>query len=67
MDTSGVSLKECWKDYYILKAIVWHKVWPSNENYGTNCDILDMLIKEISKIAEDVGLDIVDLVGITEV
>ena len=45
---------------------VWHKIWPSNENYGTNCDTLDMLIKEISKIAEEVGLDSVDPMGITE-
>ena len=41
-------------------------IWPSNENYGTNCDSLDMLIKEISEIAE-VGLDNVDPMGITEV
>jgi len=46
---------------------VWHKIWPSIENYGTNCDNLDMLIKEISKIAEEVGLDNVDPVGITEI
>ena len=42
-------------------------IWSSNENYGTNCDSLDMLIKEISKIAEEVGLGNVDPVGITEV
>ena len=41
-------------------------IWHSNENYGTNCDNLDMVIKEISKTAE-VGLDNVDPVGITEV
>jgi len=35
-------------------------------NYDTNCDNLDMLIKEISKTAE-VGLDSADPVGITEV
>ena len=57
MDTSGVSLKEYWKDYNILKATdnikmaleevtvsclkgVWYKIWPSIENYGTNCDSL---------------------------
>jgi len=45
---------------------VWHKIWPSNENYGTNYDNLDMLIREISEIAE-VGLDNVDPLGITEV
>ena len=45
---------------------VWHKIWTSNENYGINCDNLDMLITEISEIAE-VGLDNVDPVGITEV
>ena len=39
---------------------------PSNENYGTNCDNLDMLIKDTSEIAEEVGLDNVDPVGITE-
>jgi len=33
---------------------VWHKIRPSNKNYGTNCDNLDMLIKEISEIAEEV-------------
>jgi len=41
-------------------------IWPSNENYGTDCDNLDMLIKEISEIAE-VGLHSVDPMGITEV
>ena len=42
-------------------------IWPSNENYGTNCDNLDMLIKEISEISEEVGVDNVDPVGITGV
>jgi len=68
MDTSGVSLKEYWKDYNILYAIdntkmAWeeinvscmkgllHKIGPSDENYGTNFDNWDMLIKEISEIA----------------
>jgi len=46
---------------------VWHKMSPVNENFGTNCDNLDALIKEISKISEEVGLDNVDPVGITEV
>jgi len=46
---------------------VWHKIWPSNENYDSNCDNLDMLIKEISEIAEEVGLDNVDPMDITEV
>ena len=46
---------------------VWHKIWPSNENCGTYCDDLDTLIKEISEIADEVGLDSVDPVGITEV
>ena len=41
---------------------MWHKIWPSKENYGTNCDNLDMLIKGISKIAE-AGLDNVDPVN----
>jgi len=39
---------------------VWHKIWPSNKNYGPNCDNLVMLIKELSKITEEVGLDNVD-------
>ena len=39
-------------------------IWPNNENYGTNCDNLDMLINEISEIVEEVGLD---PVGITEI
>ena len=42
-------------------------MWPCSENYGTNCNNLDMLIKEIGEIAEDVGLGNVDPVGITEV
>jgi hypothetical protein len=41
-------------------------IWNSDENFGTNCDNLDMLIKEISETVE-VGLDNVDAVGITEV
>ena len=45
----------------------WYKIWPSNENYGTNCDNLDMVIKEISEIADEVCLDSVDPMGITEV
>ena len=32
-------------------------IWPSNETFGTNCDNLVMLIKEISEIAEGVGLE----------
>ena len=28
---------------------MWHKIWPSNENCGTNRNNLDMLIKEIAK------------------
>ena len=68
MDTSGVSLKEYWRNYNLLKAIdnikmaweevtvlcvkgVWHIIWPSNKNYGTNFVNLDMLIKEISEVA----------------
>ena len=35
-------------------------------NYDTNCDNLDMLIKEIRESVE-VGLDNVDTVGITEI
>ena len=42
-------------------------IWPSNENYATNCDHLDMLIKERSKRAEEVVLDNADPVGITAV
>ena len=41
-------------------------IWLSSVNYSTNCDNLDMLIKEISEIAES-GLDNVDPLGITEV
>jgi hypothetical protein len=41
-------------------------MWPSDGNCGTNCDFLDMLIKEVNKIVE-VGLDNVDPVNITEV
>jgi hypothetical protein len=41
-------------------------IWPSNENYGTNCDNLDIQIKEVSEIAE-FGFDNVDSMGITEV
>ena len=84
MDTSGVSLKEYWRDYNILTAIdninmaweevtlscmkgVWNKIWPSDESYGTNCDNLDFLMKEISEIAEEVGLDNADPVRVTEV
>ena len=50
---------ESWRDHVLI--------WPSNENYVTNCDNLDMLIKEISETAEEVGLDSVDPVSITEV
>ena len=42
-------------------------IWPSNENCGTNCDNLDMLIRGIIEIAGEVGLDNVDPVGIAEV
>jgi hypothetical protein len=45
---------------------VWHKIRSGTENFGTNCDNLYMMIKEISEIAE-VGLDNPDSVGITEV
>jgi len=41
-------------------------IWPRNENYSKNGDNLNMLIKEISEIAEEVGLH-VDPVGITAV
>ena len=44
-----------------------HKIWPNNENYGTNCGNLGMLIREISETAEEVCLDSVDPVGVTEV
>ena len=43
---------------------VCYKIWPSNENYGINCD--NMLIKRISQIAEEAGLYNADPVGITE-
>ena len=57
-----------WEEVTVSCMIgVWHKILPSNENCCKNCNNLDMLIKETSKIAEDAGLDNVDLVGITEV
>jgi len=43
---------------------MWHKIWPSSESYGTNCCSLDMLIKEI---ADEICLDSVDHLCITEV
>jgi hypothetical protein len=56
-----------WEEVTVLcMKGVWHKIWPSNENYGTNCDNLDILMREIGKIAEVVGLN-VDPVGITEI
>jgi len=38
--------KTAWEEVTVpcMKG-VWHKIWPSNENFGTNCDNLDMLIK----------------------
>ena len=62
------NIKMVWEEVTVscLKG-VWHKIWPSNKNYGTNCETLDMLIKEMSEIAEEVGLDNVDLMSITEV
>ena len=44
-----------------------HKIGPNDENYGTDFDNLDVLIKEVSEIAQEVGLDNVDSMGITEV
>ena len=41
-------------------------IWPSNENYVTNCENLDILIQGKTEIKE-VSLDIVDPVDITEV
>ena len=43
---------------------MWHKIWPSGENYSTNCCNLDTLVKEI---ADEVCLDSVDHLCITEV
>ena len=62
------NIKMAWEEVTVscMKG-AWHKIWPSNQNYGTNCDTLAMLIKEISKIAEEVDLDNVDPVGITEI
>ena len=64
MDTSGVSLKEYWKDYNILKAIdntkmAWEEItvpcmkglWHKIGPRDENFDNLDMLIKEVSEIA----------------
>jgi len=42
-------------------------IWPRNDNYSKNCENLNMLIEEISEIAEEVCLGNVDPVGITEV
>jgi hypothetical protein len=60
-------IKMTWEEVTVscMKG-VWHKIWPSNENFGTNCDNLDMSMKEISEIAE-VGLGNVVHVGNTEV
>jgi hypothetical protein len=82
MDTSGVFKKKYRRDYNILKTTgnvkmvqevtvsctkgVWHKIWPSIENYSTKCDNLDMPIQEISEIAEAVGVDNADPMGITK-
>jgi hypothetical protein len=33
---------------------VWQNISHSNENYGTNFDNLDILIKQISEITEEV-------------
>ena len=50
------NIKMAWEEVTVscMKG-VWYKVWPSNENCGTNCDSLNTLIKEISEIAEVVG------------
>ena len=59
------NIKMAWEEVTVsCMKDEWHKIWPNNEKYGTNCDYLDMLIKEISEIAE-VGLDIVDPMGNT--
>jgi len=62
------NIKMTWEEVTVsyMKG-VWHKIWLDKENYCTNFDHLDMLIKEISEIAEEVGLDNVDPLGITEV
>ena len=61
-------IKMAWEEVTVscMKGM-WHKIWPSNKNCGINCDNLDMMVKEISEITEEFGLDIVDPVGITEV
>jgi len=57
-----------WEEVTVLcMKCVWHKIWPSNENYGTNGDNMDMVIKAISEITEEVSPDNVDPMGITEV
>ena len=40
------NIKMAWEEAAVscMKG-VWHKIWPRNENDGTNCDNLDMLIK----------------------
>jgi len=46
------NIKMAWKEVTVscMKG-VWHKIWSSDENCGTNFDNVDMLIKEISEIA----------------
>ena len=62
------NIKMAWEEVTVscMKG-AGHNIWRRYENYGTNCGILDMLIKEISETAEEVGLDNVDPAGFTEV
>jgi hypothetical protein len=46
---------------------IWDKIWLNDQNFCTNCDNVHVLIKEIGETAEEVGLDNVDPVVITEV
>ena len=44
------NIKMAWEEVTVswMKG-VWHNIWPSNENYGTNCDYMDMLIKDTNR------------------
>ena len=64
MDTSGVYLREYWKDHNILKAtdnikMAWEEVTASclKGMWHKIWPTLDMLIKDISETAEEAGLD----------
>ena len=56
------NIKMAWEEVTLSRMRgVWHKIWPSNENFGTNCDTLDILIREIRKIAKEIVLTVLIL------